>query len=138
MPSLDPIPLPAPVWLVKVLHHLTLTLHFGFLGLLWGGLVLGLLWNLLGRLRRDPVAIDASGAVFSRLPIVTMFVINLGIPPLLFVQLLYGRIFYTSAILVGLAWLGVVFAVMAAYFLLYGASSAAARKGPGWPWGAAA
>lgn len=36
-PVVDPIPLPAPVWLFKVLLDVTLTLHFAALYLLLGG-----------------------------------------------------------------------------------------------------
>ena len=27
-PAVDPIPIPAPIWLVKLLHIVTLSLHF--------------------------------------------------------------------------------------------------------------
>ena len=48
-PALDPIPLPAPVWLFKGLHLLTLSLHFIAVEMLLGGLLLAVVLNLLGR-----------------------------------------------------------------------------------------
>ena len=59
-PAIDPIPLPAPVWLFKVLHDLTLTLHFSFLSLLIGGLFLGMVWNFLGHALKNNQSITAS------------------------------------------------------------------------------
>lgn len=40
-PAVDPIPLPAPVWLLKLLHIVTLTLHFVAMETLLGGLLVG-------------------------------------------------------------------------------------------------
>ena len=37
----------------------------------------------------------------ARLTVVMTFVINLGVPPLLFAQVLYGRALYTSSVLIG-------------------------------------
>jgi len=39
-PQVDPIPLPAPVWLLKLLHVVTLSLHFVAVEMLLGGLLL--------------------------------------------------------------------------------------------------
>jgi hypothetical protein len=36
-PAVDPIPLPASVWLFKILHVLTLALHFVSVEMLLGG-----------------------------------------------------------------------------------------------------
>lgn len=119
MPALDPIPLPAPVWLFKLLHVVTLALHFGAVQLMAGGLILATIWSFAGHRRRDAIRIDASNATIHRLPVVMAYVINLGIPPLLFSQVLYGRALYTSSVLIGVYWLSVVFLVMFAYFLMY-------------------
>ena len=119
MPALDPIPLPAPVWLFKLLHVVTLALHFGAVHFLVGGLVFATVWSLIGHRKKDPLLIGAANATSHRLPVVMAYVINLGIPPLLFAQVLYGRALYTSSVLIGVYWISVVFLVMFAYFLLY-------------------
>ena len=118
-PAVDPIPLPAPVWLFKLLHSVTLTLHFTAVHLLVGGLALAAWWALAGRLRGDEARINAGGALAHRLPNVMAYVINLGIPPLLFAQVLYGRALYTSSVLMGVYWISVIFLLSGAYFLLY-------------------
>ena len=68
-----------------------------------------------------------------RLPMVMAFVINLGIPPLLFSQVLYGRAFYTSSVLIGAYWIAVILLLMASYYGLY---FAAGRPRNGAPWSA--
>jgi len=47
------------------------------------------------------------------------FVINLGIPPLLFAQVLYGRALYTSSDLIAVMWISVIPLLMGCYWLLY-------------------
>ncbi len=86
-PHVDPIPLPAPIWLFKLLDIITLSLHFVAMQMLVGGLLVAVSLNLLGRSRS---ARSVSAGIGRRLPIVMTYVINLGIPPLLFAQVLYG------------------------------------------------
>ncbi|MGD0536729.1 MAG: hypothetical protein ABSC03_03680 [Verrucomicrobiota bacterium] len=121
-PALDPIPLPAPVWLFKGLHILTLSLHFIAVEMLLGGLLLAVVLNLLGRGGDGEVARcrrNAAAVIGRRLTVLMTYVINLGVPPLLFAQVLYGRALYTSSVLIGVYWISVVFLLMACYWLLY-------------------
>ncbi len=117
-PTVDPIPLPAPLWLFKVLLDLTLSLHLAAVDLLLGGLILALAFAFLGRLQ-------PAGIIIHRLPTLMAFVINLGIPPLLFAQVLYGRALYTSSVLIGVYWIGVIALLMASYYSIYLAASRA-------------
>lgn len=130
-PAPDPIPLPAPVWLFKVLHNLTLTLHLGAMQIMAGGLIIGLLLALRGRLQSNRDCTQAAGMLAHRLPTVMAFVINLGVPPLLFAQVLYGRALYTSSVLIGTYWISVIFLLMASYYGLY---YSAKRAEAGKPW----
>lgn len=115
-PAVDPIPLPAPVWLLKLLHIVTLALHFVAVELLLGGLLVAVVLSLF---RGSPHARVAARAIARRLPVVMTFLINLGVPPLLFSQVLYGRALYTSSVLIGLYWISVIALLMAVYWLLY-------------------
>lgn len=135
LPALDPLPIPAPVALFKFLHDLTLGLHFGALQLLLGGLFLATTWNLVGHLAGSKSAVGASGTVAKKLTIVTTYVVNFGVPPLLFAQVLYGQALYTSSVLIGAWWIAVVFLVMAAYALLYRMASLSDSGRPWWHWG---
>lgn len=131
-PTVDPIPLPAPVWLFKLLHHVTFVLHLTAVELLLGGLSAAIVFHLAGRAWKLPAATQASGLLAHRLPTLMAYVINLGVPPLLFAQVLYGRALYTSSVLIGAYWISVIGLLIASYFGLYVASRRAeARKGWG-------
>jgi hypothetical protein len=112
--------LPAPIWLLKLLHIVTLALHFVAVEMLLGGLLIAVLLSLFGR---SPASIVAARALARRLTVVMTFVINLAVPPLLFAQVLYGRALYTSSVLIGLYWISIVGLLMLTYWLLYQFSS---------------
>ncbi len=132
-PAVDPIPVPAPVWLLKALLLFTTSLHFAAVQLLLGGLILATAWGWISRRNESPVHGQAAGALVKPLPTVMTFLINLGVPPLLFTQVLYGRALYTSSVLIGAFWIAVIGLVMASYFLLY-AVSRRAETGRTWWW----
>ena len=129
-PAVDPIPLPAPIWLLKLLHIVTLSLHFVAVEMLLGGLLLAVLLSLF---RNSPSSLAAARALARRLTVVMTFVINLAVPPLLFVQVLYGRALYTSSVLIGLYWISIIGLLMLTYWLLYRfAARLAAGKSAWW------
>jgi hypothetical protein len=136
-PAVDPIPLPAPVWLFKVLGVLTTALHFYAVEMLLGGLLLAACLALLARGAKGGVRLGAAAAMAARLPIVMTYVINLGVPPLLFAQVLYGRAIYTSSVLIGAWWIAVIPLLMLCYWLLYRFSAALDRGRAAWWLGAA-
>lgn len=115
-PAVDPIPLPAPVWLLKLLHVVTLALHFVAVEMLLGGLLLAVLLSLFRKSAHSHVT---ARALARRLTVVMTYVINLGVPPLLFAQVLYGRALYTSSVLIGLYWIAIIPTLMLTYWLLY-------------------
>jgi hypothetical protein len=115
-PAVDPIPLPAPVWLLKLLHIVTLSLHFVAVEMLLGGLLVAVLLSLFGKSAHSGVT---ARALARRLTVVMTFVINLGVPPLLFAQVLYGRALYTSSVLIGVYWIALIPTLMLLYWLLY-------------------
>jgi hypothetical protein len=115
-PAVDPIPLPAPIWLLKLLHIVTLALHFVAVEMLLGGLLLAVLLSLF---RGSPASMVTARALARRLTVVMTFVINLAVPPLLFSQVLYGRALYTSSVLIGLYWISIIGLLTLTYWLLY-------------------
>ncbi len=129
----DPIPLPAPVWIFKVLHCTVLSLHFVTVQWMLGWLLIGLVWNFFGRARQNAPMIAGSGRIAGTLPILMTYLINFGIPPLLFAQVLYGNFLYTSSVLIGAWWMSVIALVILTYSALY-AGSMRAEKTRGW-WG---
>lgn len=131
-PSPDPIPLPAPVWLFKVLHGTVLSLHFITVQWLLGWLLAGIIWNAWGRARRDQLMVQGSAQIARSLPLIMTYLINFGIPPLLFTQVLYGSFLYTSSVVIGAWWISVVPAVIVAYFSLYVANHRAEKSRAWW------
>jgi hypothetical protein len=119
-PSADPIPLPAPLWLFKLLNVVTLGLHFVALEILIGGLLIVAALNYFGTRQGASLQLNHSAHIMARrLPIVMTYVINLGVPPLLFTQVMYGQAIYTSSVLIGIWWISVIGLLTLAYWLLY-------------------
>lgn len=134
-PAVDPIPLPAPIWLFKLLHIVTLSLHFFAVQMLLGGLLLAVVLSARRTSRSSQVL---SRALARRLTVVMTYVINLGVPPLLFAQVLYGRALYTSSVLIGVYWISVIGLLTLTYWLLYRFSARLEAGRPAWWVGLAA
>jgi len=106
--------LSAPLWLVTILHLVTLMLHFAAMNFLFGGLIIVIHAGL--RKRWD----DPTLLKFVRLfPAAMAATVTLGVAPLLFLQMTYPRPVYAAAIVSGWFWLGVIGAVIVAYYALY-------------------
>jgi hypothetical protein len=131
-PAVDPIPLPAPIWLFKLLHIVTLSLHFVAVQMLLGGLLIAVILSLF---RGSPLARTGARAIARRLTVVMTFVINLGVPPLLFAQVLYGRALYTSSVLIGIYWISIIVILMLVYRMLYRFSAQLDAGKTAWPSG---
>lgn len=113
IPALDPAPIPGPVWLFHVLWVVTFLLHMLSVNVLLGGSVLATLAGT-GKKPIQTFFVNANSWAIS-------FAITFGIAPLLFVQVLYGRFFYTATILVAGSWLGMLGLLMIGYYLNYAA-----------------
>jgi len=69
-------------------------------------------------------------AVVGWFPFSLSMAMTMGIAPLLFVQVLYGNLFYTSNILLGYWWLALVPLLIADFYLLYWARRRSRRDAP--------
>ncbi|MBZ5589523.1 MAG: hypothetical protein LAO05_13255 [Acidobacteriia bacterium] len=114
IPALDPAPLPGPPWLFQVLWVLTFFIHLLFVNTALGGTLLAAFAGAAGAGRREVrsffVEVNSWGISFA---------ITFGIAPLLFMQVLLGRFFYTATILVGWAWFGMLVLLTVGYYLNY-------------------
>jgi hypothetical protein len=115
MPPPDPLGYAAPVWILQGLSYFTLSAHLLAMNFTVGACLL-LIWT---HLRRRPEHAGAKHFFGSSLPLGMSYVITLGIPPLLFVQVLYGQLFYSSSVLVGAFWILVIPAVLIVYAAFY-------------------
>ena len=117
VPLSDPMPLPAPVWLLRTLLLLTFFLHVVFMNCLFGGAVVAFACAL--RRGRSAFSARFAGDLARLLPIIFAFTITLGIAPLLFLQVIYGQFLYSSSILIGVPWLAIIGMVLLAYYGVY-------------------
>jgi hypothetical protein len=113
--ALLPVPDAIPVgwgWF-EGLNLVTFVAHIIMVNVLLGG---GLLAAWLAIFDRgDPLA----GAISNKLPTTFALAVNFGVAPLLFLQVLYGHLFYTSAVLSAVWWLSVIVLLIAGYYSLY-------------------
>ena len=117
IPQPEPLPLPAPGWLLWFLLMLTLTLHVVAMNLLLGGTFLALYARV--RHAANVHVRELLVHMAKPMPVVAAATVTLGVAPLLFLQVLFGRVFFTSSVLMAWAWLAVVPALLAAYYGTY-------------------
>ena len=122
--DVDPAALPAALWLLKFLLVFTFILHLFFMNIVLGGAMVWL-WAAIRARRQSRYAVLAH--VLGRvLPVATAFAITSGVAPLLFTQLVYGQLFYTSSVLMAWPWLAIVGLLLAGYYANYAIFHAAA------------
>lgn len=110
------------LWLA--LYVVTLCLHAVFVGYV----LIGTGYALVHSLRRsdDPIAAQ----VIDRLPFMLGCGITAGVAPLLFLQLLYQRQFYSANLVMGPRWGAVVPALIAGFYALYVAKASSRWRKP--------
>ncbi len=108
IPAPDTIPVH---WMwFQILLILTFVLHLVFMNLVLGGSLLTV-WDVV---RGKKVSTETHN-----LPTLLALTINLGIPPLLFVQVLFGHFFYSSSVLMAIYWILVIPVLILAYYGSY-------------------
>jgi hypothetical protein len=108
------------LWLA--LYVLTFALHAAFVGYV----VIGTGYAFVQAMRRqdDP----AAARIRDRLPFMLGCAISAGVAPLLFLQLLYQRRFYSASLILGPRWGAVVPALIAGFYALYLAKAVARTR----------
>jgi hypothetical protein len=118
IPALDPAPLPAPAWLFQALLLVTFFIHILFLNVTLGGAVIGTVHGLLAK-GPDAPGRRLGRLLVSLLPASVSFTVTTGVAPLLFVQLLYGQMFYAATVLVAWLWLAIIPLIVVGYYSVY-------------------
>jgi hypothetical protein len=129
IPAADPMPLPAPVWLLKSLLLLTFFLHLLFMSGTVGGAVVAVASAIRGE--TDKKCAMLARRLVGVLPVLMAFTITLGVAAFLFVQVLYGQLIYASSILMGVAWMALIPILIIGYYGLYWASNKSSMRGLG-------
>jgi len=110
----SPDPLQVPWGWFEFLLQLTFLLHLVAMNVMVGLAFIGFVRELTGR--TDPAHRQAGQVLTHAIALA----VNFGVAPLLFLQVLYGHLMYTSSILMGGYWLLVVFLLIFAYGSAYG------------------
>ncbi|MFM7469042.1 MAG: hypothetical protein ACKO37_06050 [Vampirovibrionales bacterium] len=119
LPDLQPIPFPAPVGLLKPLLVVGFFTHVIPMNLALGGALVSALYLLAGKHQGNPHAERLGNSMVFSLPFSISLAITQGIVPLLFLQLVYGPLYYTSSILMGVPWIAIVPMLLLAYYATY-------------------
>ncbi len=108
IPTADTIPVN---WLwFEVLLTFTFFIHMILMNFILGGSLLTVWDMIFGKLEKR-----ASGSI----PTLIALTVNFGVPPLLFVQVLYGHLFYTSSVMLAVPWILVIPILIVAYYCAY-------------------
>jgi hypothetical protein len=94
---------------------LTFPIHLIFMNAMLGATAI----SLYARLKGDETHTRLAHELAKILPFIIAFTINFGVAPLLFLQVIYGNLFYTSSVLMATYWLSVPFILIVAYYALY-------------------
>ena len=96
--------LPAPYWFIQLFKVLGFILHSIPMHLWLAGLPIGLFLLMIGGVNAKTFA----KRLLKQLPVVMAFGVNLGIVPLLFIQVAYYKVFYPATIFMAahLVWYG--------------------------------
>ena len=126
--ALIPTPdaLPVPWGWFQLFLLLTFFFHILLMNVMFGTTFIA----LANHFRRG-VSAPCTETVSASLPFTIAFTVNFGVAPLLFIQVLYGHLIYTSSILMATFWLSIVALLGGAYSLAYVYKYRYARLGGG-------
>ncbi len=113
--SVATLALPSAPLLLESLGAATLAIHILFMNVALGGTLLAAVYAVKGKERH----LRAGFGLARALPFAMAYAVAFGVAPLLFVQALYGRFFYTAAILMAPLYLAIVPVLVAAYWAVY-------------------
>ncbi|MFB3855169.1 MAG: hypothetical protein ACE148_15285 [Vicinamibacterales bacterium] len=128
IPQADPLPLPAPPWLLAALLVVTFLLHVLPMNFALGGSIMGAVARLRARDGLHPHHAALASWIGKALPIVMAAAVTAGVAALLFLQALFGRLFFTSSVLIAWPWFSVVVLLLAAYGGAYALGSPSPRS----------
>jgi hypothetical protein len=107
--------LPAPHWFIQFFKVLGFTLHAVPMNLWYAGLLAAVCLHL----GRNQHGRAFAARLISQMPVIIAVGVNLGIVPLLFIQVAYFKFFYPATILMAWFWLAIVVFLIPAYYGVY-------------------
>jgi len=113
IPDTSPISVDCSIF--SVLLIVSFIIHLWMMNIMLGTGIIALVRHFCSK---DPSS-SLSHTLASHLPFTIAFTINFGVAPLLFLQVLYGHLIYTSSILMAVYWLSVIGVLILAYYSAY-------------------
>lgn len=109
--------IPAPAWVFIILEQLLFLLHIILVNAVLGGALIVLIKRFTGN---DDESVNIwHMPVAQKLPVMIALGINMGVPPLLFLQVVYGHLFYSSSVLMAVYWILIIPLLILAYYGTY-------------------
>jgi hypothetical protein len=112
-----PDSIPAPWWIFEILGNLLFLVHILIINAALGGSLIALAARFSGAWKGFME--DFYSSVATKIPTTFALGINFGVAPLLFLQVVYGHLFYTSSILMAVFWILVIPLLIIAYYSAY-------------------
>jgi len=113
----NPDPLPVAAGWFQFLSHLTYYLHLISVGIMFSIAITMAVGYFKGK--SDENWLSFGKEMGHLLPFTIAFAVNLGVAPLLFIQVLYGNFFYTASILIGTHWILLIVILILGYYGAY-------------------
>jgi hypothetical protein len=117
IPQADPIALPAPPLLLWALLLLLFFCHMLPMNFVLGGSIIAVVARLRARAHEDSRML--AEWLGKMMPPMVATAVTFGVATLLFLQVLYGRLFFSSSIVLGWYWFAVVPILIVAYYGTY-------------------
>ena len=111
------LPLPVPEWLLIVVLIIMFLVHLLFINLMVGGTILSFFYEILGKKNKDYRTL--SEEIGKTITVNKSLAVVMGVAPLLAINTLYTKFFYTANSLTGLVWILVVPLVIVSFLLVY-------------------
>lgn len=109
--------IPAPAWVFIILEQLIFLLHIILINAVLGGALILLFGRFMGK--ESDTVYNRHMPVAGKLPVMVALAINLGVPPLLFMQVVFGHFFYSSSVLMAVYWIMIIPLLILAYYGIY-------------------
>jgi len=109
--------IPAPAWLFLALDTVTFLIHILIINVVVGGSII-LFISQLSR-PSSPSTEAMHDALTAKLPSLFALGITFGVAPLLFVQVIYGHLIYSSSVLMAVYWILIIPFLIVAYYGAY-------------------
>lgn len=117
VPQDIPLPLPLDRVLLQAIIVVLFLGHIIFVNFMLGGAMFALVFEAIGR--RKPAFDNLAREITKTITVNKSLAVVLGVGPLLGINVLYTVHFYSANALTGMAWIGIVPLVAAAFLILY-------------------